>query len=556
MNEEKLYKIFDPIGHVSSIKIPRDKVTQKPLGYAYVNFDTNEDATDAIAKLNYTIIDGKECRIMWKESDPTRRHTGEGNLFIKNIPKSYGSKDLHELFSKCGEIFSCKVAMNLKTNESLCYGYVQYINPEDAKKAIEEFNDKVVVEGCEPLHVEVYKHKNSDQEWTNCYVKHFPSEWTTDDLKAYLEKYAQVQSVLIIKNNGSQFAYANFYSHEDAVKVVEELHDKPIAEESAKEFDKNFYIQRHMRKEEREALQQAKYKSEKALREEKTKGCNLFVKNIDTSVTDEEFNDLFAKYGTITSSKIERKNNNTYYGYVCYQTPEEANKAIQSLHGYMLKSHELYVTLHQSKEEREKNRSLANPVTAIPSNYYYYPNMPRQPYMMPNMNGPYPYMMPNMPPEMNNNMKRRNAKNNYNRYNNRYENSMMYPPYQNYMAPGMMNPNEMVNPRMPQAAAQGYPYASTFAPAPMSPFEQSIKDIPLPKKEDLMKMNEIERKNELGTYIYTCVNFVAPQQVAKITGMMLELPFEELYSYISVPKVFEERIQDAINILTEKSQSA
>lgn len=35
--------------------------------------------------------------------------------------------------------------------------------------------------------------------------------------------------------------------------------------------------------------------------------------------------------------------------YVCYQTPEEANKAIQSLHGYMLKSHELYVTLHQSK---------------------------------------------------------------------------------------------------------------------------------------------------------------------------------------------------------------
>lgn len=39
---------------------------------------------------------------------------------------------------------------------------------------------------------------------------------------------------------------------------------------------------------------------------------------------------------------------------------------------------------------------------------------------------------------------------------------------------GMMNPNEMVNPRMPQAAAQGYPYASTFAPAPMSPFEQSV----------------------------------------------------------------------------------
>ena len=251
-SQEKLYKIFDPIGHVSSIKIPRDKVClfQAPFEFLgdpeaswlclrqfryqrgwYLPSTSvfHSLATDAIAKLNYTIIDGKECRIMWKESDPTRRHTGEGNLFIKNIPKSYGSKDLHELFSKCGEIFSCKVAMNLKTNESLCYGYVQYINPEDAKKAIEEFNDKVVVEGCEPLHVEVYKHKNSDQEWTNCYVKHFPSEWTTDDLKAYLEKYAQVQSVLIIKNNGSQFAYANFYSHEDAVKVVEELHDKPIA---------------------------------------------------------------------------------------------------------------------------------------------------------------------------------------------------------------------------------------------------------------------------------------------------------------------------------------
>lgn len=65
---------------------------------------------------------------------------------------------------------------------------------------------------------------------------------------------------------------------------------------------------------------------------------NVYVKNIDDEISDDELRLHFSQCGTITSAKIMRddKGLSRGYGFVCFSTPEEANKAVYTFHGGIL----------------------------------------------------------------------------------------------------------------------------------------------------------------------------------------------------------------------------
>ena len=77
------------------------------------------------------------------------------------------------------------------------------------------------------------------------------------------------------------------------------------------------------------------------------------VKNLDLSVSDAEFYELFKTYGRITAHRIyTSKGGNRKHGFVCYRHNEEAAHAIRKLHGMTLKQKTLSVSLAQTREER------------------------------------------------------------------------------------------------------------------------------------------------------------------------------------------------------------
>ncbi|XP_028078383.1 polyadenylate-binding protein, cytoplasmic and nuclear-like isoform X2 [Camellia sinensis] len=83
-----------------------------------------------------------------------------------------------------------------------------------------------------------------------------------------------------------------------------------------------------------------------------TKGSNVYVKNFDDDVIDDELREHFSQCSTITSTKLMRDEKGTSkgFGFVCFSTPKEANKAVNNFHElpdfckYYEKSHKLNKT--------------------------------------------------------------------------------------------------------------------------------------------------------------------------------------------------------------------
>ncbi|KAF4718666.1 Protein phosphatase PP2A regulatory subunit B, partial [Perkinsus olseni] len=172
VTEAMLYEVFNGVGPVASIRVCRDSVTRRSLGYAYVNFHNVADAERALDTLNYSPIRGKQCRIMWSHRDPTLRKSGNANVFVKNLDKTIDNKALYDTFSLFGNILSCKVATD-DDGKSRGYGFVHFENDESAQKAISKLNgmmigDKAVYVGPFQKHAErAEQHGDEPRKFTN-----------------------------------------------------------------------------------------------------------------------------------------------------------------------------------------------------------------------------------------------------------------------------------------------------------------------------------------------------------------------------------------------------
>lgn len=194
VTEAMLYEVFNGVGPVASIRVCRDSLTRKSLGYAYVNYYSVQDAEAAIECLNYIDIKGHPARIMWSERDPSLRKSGTGNIFVKNLDKAIDTKALYDTFSHFGTILSCKVAIDALGN-SKGYGFVHYSTEESAKEAIEKVNGMLI--GGSQVSVAPFLRRTERMSkmsdvFTNLYVRNFPESWTEDNLRQNFGKYGEI----------------------------------------------------------------------------------------------------------------------------------------------------------------------------------------------------------------------------------------------------------------------------------------------------------------------------------------------------------------------------
>jgi polyadenylate-binding protein len=379
VTEAMLYEIFSMIGPVASIRVCRDAVTRRSLGYAYVNYlnaadgesfylslcffclpfnqDGNLSGERALEQLNYSIIKSKPCRIMWSQRDPALRKTGAGNIFIKNLDENIDNKALHDTFAAFGNILSCKVALDENGN-SKGYGFVHYDSGEAGEAAIKGvngmlLNDKVVFVGQHiPKRERQAKIDEIRSRFTNLYIKGLSTDVSDEEFKELFSKYGAVTSAVVSRDNEGNsrgFGFVNFESHDQARAAVEDLHEKDYKGQP-------LYVTRAQKKSEREEELRKQHDQAKYEQHLKYQGVNLYVKNLDDDMDDEKLNQEFSPFGTITSCKIMRNENGVSkgFGFVCFSSPDEATKAVTELNGKMIGTKPLYVSLAQRKDVRKQ----------------------------------------------------------------------------------------------------------------------------------------------------------------------------------------------------------
>merc|ERR1719230_2071624 len=356
VTEAMLFEKFSVVGPVLSIRVCRDMVTRRSLGYAYVNFQQPADAERALDLMNFEVLKDRPMRIMWSQRDPSLRRSGVGNVFIKNLDKSIDNKQMYDTFSSFGNILSCKVAQDAEGN-SKGYGFVHFETDEACQFAIQEtngmllFDKKVFVGRFVPRKEREKELGEKAKKFTNVYVKNFGEEMNEDKLNDLFSKYGKITSYKVImadeggKNKG--FGFVSFEDSEAAEKAVDELNGVEM-------FGKTLYVGRAQKKAERQQELKKKFEQLKLERLNRYQGVNLYVKNLDDTIDDERLRKEFAPYGTITSAKVMNEEGRSKgFGFVCFSSPEEATKAVTEMNGRIIVAKPLYVALAQRKEDRK-----------------------------------------------------------------------------------------------------------------------------------------------------------------------------------------------------------
>uniref|UniRef100_A0A7N8YM55 Poly A binding protein, cytoplasmic 1 b n=1 Tax=Mastacembelus armatus TaxID=205130 RepID=A0A7N8YM55_9TELE len=363
VTEAMLYEKFSPAGAILSIRVCRDMITRRSLGYAYVNFQQPADAERALDTMNFDVIKGRPVRIMWSQRDPSLRKSGVGNIFIKNLDKSIDNKALYDTFSAFGNILSCKVVCD--ENGSKGYGFVHFETQEAAERAIEKMNGMLLND--RKVFVGRFKSRKEREaelgarakEFTNVYIKNFGDDMDDEKLKELFSKYGNAMSIRVMTDDSGKsrgFGFVSFERHEDAQKAVDEMNGKELN-------GKLIYVGRAQKKMERQTELKRKFEQMKQ--------------------------DRMTRYQVqmLSLTVMMEGGRSKGFGFVCFSSPEEATKAVTEMNGRIVATKPLYVALAQRKEERQAHltnqymqrmasvRAVPNPVInpyqpAPPSGYF------------------------------------------------------------------------------------------------------------------------------------------------------------------------------------------
>ena len=583
-----LFEKFNAVGQVASIRVCRDAITRRSLGYAYVNFVAPGDAERALDTMNYDPIQGVPCRIMWSQRDPSMRRSGLGNIFIKNLHKDIDNKALYDTFSAFGNILSCKVVVDNSSGDSRGFGFVHYETQKAAESAIEKVNGMMLLDT--PVYVGLFKSKadrvdemgKSSKEFTNLFVKNFGPDVTEEKVEEIFSKFGKISSRKVMMGGGEDgtkskgFGFVAFEDPEAARAAVEALNENEC--EGLTEPEKKLFVGRAQKKAERLQSLRQSYEKRRTENQNRYKGVNLYVKNLDDTITDDQLREAFAEFGTITSAKIMKddKSGAKGFGFVCFTSQDEATKAVTEMNGKILVSKPLYVALAQRKDERKQQLAMQHnnrlQSLRMQQGMYQQPGMPQAMYM--------PQVMPQVPQAARGYYQQQVPRPRF-MGPGQGQQMMGQPPFR--VMPGMQqqqpgpagrmaggNPRGG-NPRQPKRAQnnaqfrqqQGQPRSMPMQQQPPQQQQQQQQQqqaLHQPGQEPLTASalasatNE-QQKQMLGERLFPLIQKSHEALAGKITGMLLEMDNSELLHLLEDGNALTLKVEEAVKVLDEHARA-
>ena len=550
----------DKIIFINPDQNQRNRNSRKPLAIK-VLFKDYESANKCRLEMNLRKLRGKSIRIMWDERDTSMRYNTKDNLFIKGIPKTTTPREVYEYFLKFGDISSCKVNEDDFGNHN-GYGYITYYNNDDLQKAIEETKDKTIF-GTNNLEVSHFQKKNeriiNSNDNQKIYISNFPEKYNESDITKICSEFGKVENCHIFLDNlCKKFGIVQFSSDNEAKEALLKLNEKEI---DGKKIMVKFFQTKY---EHKQYLQN----STKRINEQNA-NCNLYIKNIPLNAKEEDLTKIFSKYGNVVSVKIEKnkiektsekKDEKSKFGlvskgfgYLSFDNPESAKKAIEDLNGKYLPGFEswsrtLFIELFMTKNERQyANSQLLN------NNVTYFPSQNTPPY---NYTGGFPYSYPYPYPQPYSRQMYPMPYNNYgykkgwrggNKNNYRYKNNNNRGNKKN------INNRQQNNDKKEEIKVNERNDGNEE--------NSEVNKNKIDLTEYYKLEDEEEKKDFLGEKIFKAIenSEIATERridletISRITGMIIGLPdTEEIIEILENPNILNSRIEEALNLLEWK----
>ena len=562
--QDFLSKYKDDIAKIMSPEMnQRNIIKGKPIAIK-VLFKNNESADKCRKEMNLKKLWNKSVRIMWEESNTSLRYNIKNNIFIKGIPKTTTPREVYEYFMQFGDIFSCKVPEDEQGKHN-GYGYITYYSNEDAEKALKETKGKKIFDSLN-VEIEHFQKKNerminNNNENNNhkIFINNLPEKYTIAELNSLCKEYGNVLNANIFSDRiGQKFGIVEFTNENEAKDAMSKLNEKIIEKDDKKNKLSVQIYQTQFEHKQFLLNQSMKMKETKAK-------CNLYIKNIPLTAKEEDLEKVFSKYGEITSiriqkDKIENKDNKDKielvskgFGFISFDKPEEAKKALEEMDQKFLPGFEgwnkpLDIDYHLTKNERQ---FVDNQDSNIPN---YNMNNNQMPFMnnmgpappMPGGYGPHMFM-PMHPPH--------------------FPFPMRFPmmPFNNFMGRGFYH-NNFYNkrggkrPNYKNNNNRNYYNNNKYNKEKEKEKEEILN---IENKIDLSEYEKLEtdeeKRNYFGEKVYRAIEEsqlavdkkLDSNDIAKITGMIIEIPNEEIIETLQNSNLFIDRIEEALRLLNK-----
>ncbi|KAM4603196.1 embryonic polyadenylate-binding protein isoform 2-T2 [Discoglossus pictus] len=268
IDNKALYDTFSAFGNILSCKVVCDEHGSR--GYGFVHFETQEAANRAIQTMNGMLLNDRKVFVGHFKSRREREMEYGAkvmeftNVYIKNFGEDMDDVRLKDLFAGFGDTLSVKV-MKDDTGRSRGFGFVNFVNHEEAQEAVAEMNGKeingrILYVGRAQKRIErqselkrkfeqIKQERISRYQGVNLYVKNLDDGIDDDRLRKEFAPYGTITSAKVMTDGGHSkgFGFVCFSSPEEATKAVTEMNGRIVS-------TKPLYVALAQRKEERKAI--------------------------------------------------------------------------------------------------------------------------------------------------------------------------------------------------------------------------------------------------------------------------------------------------------------
>ncbi|KAH3671195.1 hypothetical protein WICMUC_004712 [Wickerhamomyces mucosus] len=341
ITEEILHNHFKEFNSLLSVKIcygPNITGIKTPVGYGYVNFGSQQDADEAVEKLNYRKLGKSEIRIMPAIQGKNNLQSLGTNVFISNLNiTSFPSlREFYERFKDFGKILSCKLDLRKRQ------GFIFFEDQQVAETFVTTMNESIV-DGSEIFcSIHIPKSLRAKQPTlSNC------GQDGNKYLASDINRTEKLQiSPLHIKDDQSPILMENIYSEE----ITDKSNDSSIPYNRSKVDSTITSAALPSLPSETVAPPSSSFKQ-------------VYVKGLPIDTTDDEIRAIFESFGEIED--IYKENITKFkstWSLITFQRESSAYDAIKGIHKTGYRGKKLTCVKALKKEDRQLQLSLRKQV--------------------------------------------------------------------------------------------------------------------------------------------------------------------------------------------------